>query len=113
MKAKLLFIAGFLMAPVCVIGLFWQWESIWILCPQALIVMFVRQWQHAYDSLGAADYPDLLVGAFYYPLLGWLLSRAVKRGRLAAVGTSMGLWHLVAIGVAWAAGEVRNRLWGM
>jgi hypothetical protein len=113
MKAKLLLVGGFLMAPICVVGLFWQWTSIWVLCPQALIVMFARQWQHAYDSLGAADYPDLAVGALYYPLVGWLLSRAVKRGRFARVGASVALWHVLAIGVAWAAGETRNRLWGI
>ena len=113
MKAKLPLLAGLLVAPVCVLGLFWRWGSIWVLCPQALIVMFVRQWQHAYDSPGAADYPDLVVGALYYPLVGWLLSRAVKRGRFARVGASVGLWHIVAIGVAWAAAATRNRLWGM
>ncbi len=111
MKAKLLLIVGCLMAPVCVVGLLWQWGSIWVLCPQALIAMFVRQWQHAPDSLGGAGYPDLAVGALYYPLVGWLLSRSAKRGRLARVGASVGLWHVVAIGLAWAAAEMRNRLW--
>lgn len=82
MKAKLLLIAGFLMAPICVVGLFWQWRSIWVLCPQALIVMFAWQWQHTYDSIGAADYPDLVVGALYYPFVGWLLGRAVRRGHV-------------------------------
>jgi hypothetical protein len=113
MKAKLLLIAGILMAPICVLGLWWQWGSIWVLCPQALIVMFIRQWQSAYDSLGAADYPDLAVGALYYPLVGWLLSGAVKRGSFARVSASVGLWHVVAMGVAWAACELRNRLWWM
>ena len=113
MKAKLLLFVGFLMAPICVVGLFWQWRSIWVLCPQALIVMFARQWHHAYDSLSAADYPDLVVGSLYYPIVGWLLSRAVQHGKLARIGVSVGLWHVVAIGVAWAACGLRNRLWGL
>ncbi len=112
MQAKLPLIAGFIMAPICAVGLFWQWASIWVLCPQALIVMFVRQWQHAYDSLAAVDYPDLAVGVLYYPVIRLLLNRAVKRGKFARVGISVVLWHIVAIGLACAAGETRNRLWG-
>lgn len=112
MRAKLPLIAGFVLAPICAFGLFWQWGSIWVLCPQALIVMFVRQWQHAYDSLGAVGYPDLVVGVLYYPFVGWLLTRALRAGKLARVGGSVALWHVAAIGVAWAAAETRNKLWG-
>ena len=66
MKRTLPLITGFLMAPVYVLGLFWQQSFIWFVCPQALVVMFLPQAQRSYDSLGAADYPDLADGALYY-----------------------------------------------
>ena len=101
------------MIPVCVMGLLWQQSFIWVICPQALVVMFVRQSQHAYDSLGAADYPDLAVGAFYYPLVGWILSRSALRNRLRPVAVHAAIWHVVAIGLAIGTAEIRNRLWRM
>jgi len=111
-KFKLFPIGGFLMAPVCFLGLVDRQSFIWIACPQALVVMFLRQWQHAPDSLGAADYPDLAVAVLYYPLVGWILSRASRKGRLARVAVRVAIWHVVAIGLALGAGEMRNRLWG-
>jgi hypothetical protein len=74
--------------------------------------MFIRQAQHAYDSLGAADYPDLIVALIYYPLIGWVLSRASRKGTLRQVAVRIGIWHIAAIGLAVGAGEMRNRIWG-
>src|SRR5580693_7061339 len=84
-KSKFFLITGFLMAPVCFMGLVFVQPLILIVCPQALVVvvMFLRQWQHAPDSLGAADYPDLAVAVLYYPVVGWILSRASRKGKLA------------------------------
>lgn len=113
MNAKLPVIIGFFMAPLCIFALFWQWSGMWVLCPQALMVMFVRQWQHAYDSLGAADYPDLAVAAVYYPIVGGVLHWAVKTGRLKYVATAACLLHLAAIGIAWGAAAIRNRIWAI
>ena len=112
MKSKLFLIFGFVMIPICILGLLYQESFIWVVCPQSLIVMFVRQWQHAYDSLGAADYPDLIVALLYYPFIGWILSRASRKGTLGRVGVHVGIWHIAAIGLAVGAGEIRNRLWG-
>jgi hypothetical protein len=111
-KSKLFFAGGFLMAPVCFLGLFYSQSFVWLVCPQALVVMFLRQWQHAPDSLGAADYPDLAVAMLYYPVVGWILSRASRQGGLAGVAVRVGIWHVVAIGLAVGAGWIRNRLWG-
>src|SRR6185295_17988102 len=107
MKAKLLLAGGFLMIPVCVLGLLYHQSFIWVLCPQALVVMFIRHWQHAFDSLGAASYPDLAVAFLYYPFVGWILSRAYRQGTLRRVAVHVGIWHVVAIGVAMGAGEIR------
>ena len=101
------------MIPVCLLGLFFQQSFIWVVCPQALIVMFIRQSQHAYDSLGAADFPDLAVGLLYYPLVGWILSRARRNGRLQRVAVHVGIWHIAAIGLALGLSEVRNRILGL
>ena len=113
MKVWLPVIIGFLMAPICVFALLRRWSSIWVLCPHALIVMFVRQWQHGYDSLGTPSYPDLAVAGLYYPILGWFLRRGIKSGRLSTTGTVAGLLHVVAIGIAWGAQAMRDRIWGM
>lgn len=112
MKSKLLLTLGFVMIPVCILGLFYQQSFIWVVCPQALVVMFIRQAQHAYDSLGAADYPDLIVALLYYPVVGWILSRASRKGTLRRVAIHVGIWHLAAIALAFVAGEIRNRIWG-
>ena len=39
--------------------------------------------------------------------------RAVKLGTISRVGGRVILWHVVAIGLAWATAEVRNKLWGI
>lgn len=111
-QSRLFVLGGFLMVPVCVLGLFWQQSFIWGICPQALVVMFIRQSQHAYDSLGAAGYPDLAVAVLYYPLVGWILSRAEARNRLWSVVIRVGVWHVLAIGLAIGTGAIRNQLWG-
>lgn len=112
MKSTPLLAAGFLMIPVCLLGLFYQQSFIWVVCPQALVVMFIRQSQHAYDSLGAADYPDLAVGLLYYPLVAWILSRASRMGTLRRVAVRVGIWHIAAMGLAFGSAAIRNRIWG-
>lgn len=111
MKPKLLLIAGFLMVPVCFVGLLYQQSFVWAVCPQALIAMFFRQSQHAYDSLGAADFPDLAVALLYYPLVGLVLSRASREGELRRIGFRVAILHIFSIGLALAAGQFRNRIW--
>ena len=101
------------MAPICFLGLVYSQSFMWVICPQALIVMFIRQSQHAYDSLGAPDYPDLAVGLLYYPFIGWLLSRASRRGTLARASIRVISWHILAIGLAVGTGKIRNHLWGI
>lgn len=113
MKSKLLLLGGFLMVPVCLFGLVYQHPLVWAVCPQALVVMFLRQSLHAYDSTGAADYPDLAVAVVYSPLVGWLLSRACRQGRLGRVAVYLAIWHSVAVGLAVGVAGIRNRAWGM
>ena len=43
----------FLITPMCAWGLLMGWAIIWIICPQAFVVMFLRQSKYAYDSIGA------------------------------------------------------------
>jgi hypothetical protein len=104
---------GCLMAPLCVVGLCWQQSFIWVVCPQALVVMFLRQAQRPYDSLGAVDYPDLAVGVLYYPIVGWILSQALKKGALARTAIRVAIWHVIALMAAVATAAFRNRLWAM
>jgi hypothetical protein len=111
MKSNLLFIGGFLMIPACLLGLLYQWSFVWVVCPQALVVMFFRQSQHGYDSIGAADFPELAVALLYYPLIGWILSRSRRAGRLRRVAIHVGIWHIAAIALAFGAAEIRNRIW--
>ncbi len=111
-KPVIIRVSSLLMVPVCIVGLFYQKSYIWVVCPQALIVMFIRQAQHAFDSLGAAGYPDLLTAVLYYPVVGWILSRANRKGTLQRVSLHIGFWHIAAILTAFAAGEIRNRIWG-
>jgi hypothetical protein len=113
MRPRLLLIAGTLLGPFCVAGLLFRWPLIWVLCPQAILVMFVRQWQNAYDSLGAADWPDLAVAASYGPMVGYVLHQADKRGKLARVSKPAAVWHLVAIFLAYVSAELRNKMWGL
>ena len=106
-------VAGGLLAPLCVYGLGWHWQMMWVLCPQALFTMFLRQALHAYDSLGAPGCPDLLVAACYYPAMGWLLGRAFNRGHVCKTALACALGHAVALGLAWGALELRDRMWGI
>jgi hypothetical protein len=110
-KSKLILGCGLLMVPVCMLGLLYQQSFIWGVCPQALLVMFLRQSLHAYDSIGAADYPDLAVAVLYYPVIAWILSRAFRRGHLGSASAYVGACHIAAIGLALAAGESRNHIW--
>ena len=112
MKPKLIRIGGILMVPVCFLGLIFQQPFVWFVCPPSLVVMFLRQSQHGYDSLGAAGYPDLAVALIYYPIIGWVLSRASRDGRLRRVAIHIIIWHIAFIGLAVWSGEVRNRIWG-
>jgi len=100
MKSKLFLIFGFAMIPVCFVGLFNGQSFVWVVCPQALIVMFIRQSQSAYDSLAAAGVPDLIVALLYYPVIGWILSRASQRGTLRRVAVHVVIWHIAAIVLA-------------
>jgi len=104
--------AGLLMAPVCVLGLLYHKPYIWGVCPQTLVVMFIRQSLHAYDSLGASDYPDLAVAALYYPIIAWVLSRAWRHGSLGRISLGVAAWHVAAVGLALGSVEMRNRMWG-
>jgi hypothetical protein len=113
MQRALPIVGGFLMAPVSAFGLIWQQSFVWIVCPQALVVMFLRQAQRPYDSVGAADYPDLAVGVLYYPIVGWILSHAIKRGTLRHTAIRVTIWHIVSAIMALAAVAVRNRLWAV
>ena len=101
-----------LMAPVCVLGLLYNQAYVWGVCPQAFVVMFFRQSLHSYDSLGAADYPDLAVSALYYPIIGWVLSRACRRGSLGRVSLVVAACHVAAVGLALGSLEMRNQMWG-
>lgn len=111
MKSRLILICGFFMVPVCLLGLFYQSSFLWVVCPQGLVVMFYRQSLHAYDSLGAASYPDLAVAALYYPVVGWILSRASRQERLGCVAARVVIWHIAALGFALGAAEIRNWIW--
>src|SRR4051812_13064216 len=85
--------AGLLLAPLPVLLLFFQFWIAWIVCPYALMVMFIRQSLQAYDSLGAADVPDLLVALLQFPLLGFLLARAARKGSLKPTLTAIFICH--------------------
>lgn len=74
--------------------------------------VFLRQSQRGYDSLSAADYPDLAAAVIYYPVIGWILSRASRKGTLRRTAIRIAIWHIVAIGLAVFTATVRNRLWG-
>ncbi len=101
------------MTPICLLGLFCQQSFVWVVCPQALLVTFAGQSQRGYDSLGAAGYPDLIVALLYYPVVGWILSRASREGRLRRVSVRAAIWHIAAIGLAPGCARIRNRIWGV
>jgi len=111
MKAQLPLVMGFVIAPLCGWAFLWGWPLMLFICPQAVLVMLVRQAQHGYDSLGGADYPDIAVAILYYPIIGWILQRAIKRGTLPRVRVLIILAHIVAIALALGGAAVRNRPW--
>lgn len=102
---------GWLLAPLPPILLLWQSGAAWAVCPYALCVMFIRQAQHAYDSLGAADIPDLLVAFLQFPVVGWLLAKSVREGSAKPRALRIAVWHLIAIGAAVLLAEFRNHVW--
>jgi hypothetical protein len=110
---RILIVGGFFMGLICSVGLFLQGLFIWVVCPQALIVMFLRQMQHGYDSLGAAGIPDLLMGLFYGPAIGRILGHAIRKGNFRSVLGWVVIGHLVAIGLAVLLVVIRNRTWGV
>ena len=112
MKSRLFSIIGILLAVASVVGLLFQMSYCWVLCPQALIVMFLRQSQHAFDSLGAADFPDLFMALLYWPLVSWFLMKADRTRHLWRSSFLLTLFHVLAIGGAVAAGSFRNSVWG-
>lgn len=105
-------VGGLLMAVVSVIGLLYSQPYIWSVCPHALVVMFIRQSLHAYDSMAAADYPDLVVAGLYYPVIAWLLSRAGMHGRFGRICLGVAASHVLVVGLALACEGMRNRMWG-
>ena len=112
MQRVFILISVFVMAAVSAWGLCWHQTFIWIVCPQALVVMFLRQAQKSYDSLGAVGVPDLAVGVLYFPIVGWLYTQALKKGVLRRVAIRVAIWHAVAIIAAVATVMFRNKVWG-
>ena len=112
-KLRVMLVGGWLMSPLCFFLLAYANSLMWVVCPQALVVMFLRQSQHGYDSLGAPDIPDLLVALFYYPVIGRILVRASKMGKFRQVAIRVVLWHIVAFGLAIFTAHMRNRIWRM
>jgi len=109
---KFLLVSAILvMMAVCVFGLVYQSQIMWVLCPQSLVVMFVRQAMGPIDSLGAAHIPDLAVAAFYYPIVGKLLFRGLEQGAATRVIRQISLSHLVAIVLAIVCAKLRNSIW--
>lgn len=113
MKHFLILIGGLLMAPICFFLFVYTSSFAWFILPQALTVMFVRQSQTAYDSLGAPGWPDLVVCVLYYPIVGWILSRATRSGNLLHVAARIIIWHLFAMILAVITMEIRNHIWRM
>ena len=103
--------AALLLASVCVYGLAHQLSVMWLLCPQALAVMFYRQSLRPYDSLGAADTPDFIVAALYFPLVGWQLNRAYRKGELRGTALWICIGHLAAVALAIVTAKFRNEVW--
>ena len=108
---SVIWLGASILVAVSVVGLLYRWALIWLLCPQSLVVMFWRQAQRPYDSLGAAGYPDLAVAALYFPLMAWLLSRANRNGKMLHIARWIGIWHLVAVAIAIGMATFRNHVW--
>jgi hypothetical protein len=110
-KTKLLFALGLAVALLSVFCLIWKPPFMWLLAPQALSVMFIRQAQGGYDSLGAPGFPDLAV-AFFYPLfVYWLLARAATRGKLERARSRIALQHGAFILFAFLMLAFRDEVW--
>jgi hypothetical protein len=103
--------AGTVLAGIAATGLFLQHAYLWLLCPPALAVMFYRQSLQPYDSLGAADVPELVVAVLYFPFVAGLLNRAQRKGELRWTVLWIGIGHLVAIAIAIVAAKFRNEVW--
>ena len=106
-------LAGWILAPLPPILLFWQNAAAWAVCPYALCVMFIRQAQHAYDSLGAADIPDMVVALLQFPVVGWLLAKAMQKRSIKPTLARIIVWHLVAITAAFSLAQYRNHVWSI
>lgn len=111
LRTLLWYAGSVLLAGIALAGLFYRMAYVWIFCPQALAVMFYRQSLRPYDSLGAADYPDLAVALLYFPLVGWFLDRAHRAGRLPQSVLRTVIGHLVAVALAILALNFRNQIW--
>jgi len=110
-RAVVWYSAGAVLAGIAVMGLFLQHAYLWFLCPQAVAVVFYRQSLRPYDSLGAADVPELAVAVLYFPFVAWLLSRAQRKGELRRAALWIGFGHLAAVALAVAATRFRNQIW--
>ena len=100
------------MALISTCGLVWCRSFVWVVCPQALVVMFLRQATSAFDSLGLPDLPELATAILYYPIIGWKLSKAAKQGKIIRVSIRVVIWHAIALALALAACALRNSRWG-
>lgn len=113
MKAKLFLIGGIIMAPIATCGIVWCKFYVWGVCPQALVVMFIRQTIDGPDSLGLPDLPELAMAILYYPIIGWRLARGAEQGQLLRVSVVITFWHVIALALAWGACALRNSQWGL
>jgi hypothetical protein len=105
--------AGGFWGLTSVAALFYQQSFCWVLCPQALTVMFLRQLQHGFDSLGGADFPDLFAALLYPLIIGWLLSRASRARTMSSTAFRLGILHLLLITLAIWAASFRNHIWAI
>ncbi|MEO7299062.1 MAG: hypothetical protein ABI042_10870 [Verrucomicrobiota bacterium] len=111
MKPWQIITAGWLLAPLPPILLIWHTSAAWIISPYALCVMFVRQAQHAPDSLGAAGIPDLLVAFLQFPMIGRLLAKSLQESSIKQMWTRIIVCHLAVIGSAVLLAKFRNHVW--
>jgi hypothetical protein len=111
-RARVFIIAGFAMVPIYFLGLIYVgWVFMLGFCPQALVVWNVMEAQHGYNSLAGPELPDIAVGLFYYPIVGRILSGASQRGTLKRTAGRVGVWHMIAIGLALGTGKVLDLCW--
>jgi hypothetical protein len=103
--------AGWPLSAVPPMLLLWQSAFSWVVCPFALCVMFARQARNAYDSLGAAGIPELMVGFAQFPVISWLLAKSFERSAGKQMVLRIVICHFVAIGAAILLAKFRNHLW--